>query len=199
MKEVDVLIVGLGPTGAALAGLLGQRGVSVAVFDRLPDLYPLPRAIGMDHEVLRVVQELGLADSLAPHMQPYQPSEYRGMDGQLIRRLESAPPPYRLGWAPNYVFEQPAFERLLRGRIAELPGVAVHRSAEVQDVGQDQDGAWADVRLDEGTEAMRFRGRYLIACDGGASVIREEILNITMDDLGFHEPWLVVDVLVNDD
>jgi 3-(3-hydroxy-phenyl)propionate hydroxylase len=199
MKDVDVLIVGLGPTGAALAGLLGQRGVSVAVFDRLPDLYPLPRAIGMDHEVLRVVQELGLADSLAPHMQPYQPSEYRGMDGQLIRRLESAPPPYRLGWAPNYVFEQPAFERLLRGRIAELPGVAVHRSAEVQDVGQDQDGAWADVRLDEGTEAMRFRGRYLIACDGGASVIREEILNITMDDLGFHEPWLVVDVLVNDD
>ena len=59
MTEADVLIVGLGPTGAALAGLLGQRGVSVAVFDRLPDLYPLPRAIGMDHEVLRVVQELG--------------------------------------------------------------------------------------------------------------------------------------------
>ena len=199
MTEVDVLIVGLGPTGAALAGLLGQRGVSVAVFDRLPDLYPLPRAIGMDHEVLRVVQELGLADSLAPHMQPYRPSEYRGVDGQLIRRLESAPPPYRLGWAPNYVFEQPAFERLLRGRIAELPNVAVHRSAEVQGVGQDDEGAWADVRLNEGTEAERFRGRYLIACDGGASVIREKILGITMDDLGFHEPWLVVDVLVNED
>ena len=199
MTEVDVLIVGLGPTGAALAGLLGQRGVSVAVFDRLPDLYPLPRAIGMDHEVLRVVQELGLADSLAPHMQPYQPSEYRGADGQLIRRLESAPPPYKLGWAPNYVFEQPAFERLLRGRIAELPNVAVHRSAEVQGVGQDDEGAWADVRLNEGTDAVRFRGRYLIACDGGASVIREKILGITMEDLGFHEPWLVVDVLVNED
>ena len=50
-----------------------------------------------------------------------------------------------------------------------------------------------------GTEAVRFRGRYLIACDGGASVIREKILGITMDDLGFHEPWLVVDVLVNED
>ena len=75
----------------------------------------------------------------------------------------------------------------------------MHRSAEVQGVGQDDEGAWADVRLEEGTDAVRFRGRYLIACDGGASVIREKILGITMDDLGFHEPWLVVDVLVNED
>jgi len=60
MKELDALIVGMGPTGATLAGLLGQRGLRVAVFDRLPDLYPLPRAIGMDHEAMRVAQELGL-------------------------------------------------------------------------------------------------------------------------------------------
>lgn len=198
MNQADVLIVGLGPTGAALAGLLAQRGVSVAVFDRLPDLFPLPRAIGLDHEVLRVVQELGLADTIAPHIAPYRPSEYRGVGGRLIRRLESAPPPYRLGWAPNYVFEQPAFERSLRGRLRQLPNVSVHLSAEVEEVGQDDDGAWVDVRLFECTETVRFRGRYLIACDGGASPIRES-LGITMEDLGFHEPWLVVDVLVNED
>jgi 3-(3-hydroxy-phenyl)propionate hydroxylase len=91
VKELDVLISGMGPTGATLAGLLGQRGLRVAVFDRLPDLYPLPRAIGMDHEVMRVLQELGVAERMAPHIASYRPSEYRGMDGQLIKRLDAAP------------------------------------------------------------------------------------------------------------
>ena len=141
MKEVEVLIVGTGPTGATLAGLLGQRGLRVAVFDRLPDLYPLPRAAGMDHEVMRIAQEMGIADRMAAHIAPYRPSEYRGMDGQLIKRLDAAPPPHRLGWAPNYVFEQPAFERLLRGRLAELPTVSATTSANVVAVGQNADHA----------------------------------------------------------
>ncbi|MGY1781934.1 bifunctional 3-(3-hydroxy-phenyl)propionate/3-hydroxycinnamic acid hydroxylase [Geodermatophilus sp. SYSU D01036] len=198
MDETDVVIVGLGPTGATLAGLLGQRGVRVAVFDRLADLYPLPRAIGLDHEVMRIVQELGVAERLAPHISSYRPSEYRGMQGQLIRRLDSAPPPFRLGWAPNYVFEQPAFERILRGRLEELPNVVIHRSAEVGAVGQDDEGAWADVRLPGDTHSQRIRSRYLIACDGGASPVRKQ-LGLVLEDLGFDEPWLVVDVLVDDD
>jgi 3-(3-hydroxy-phenyl)propionate hydroxylase len=197
MNQADVIIVGLGPTGATLAGLLGRRGVRTAVFDRLPDLFPLPRAIGLDHEVMRIVQELGVAERVAPHVSPYRPSEYRGIQGQLIRRLDAAPPPFRLGWAPNYVFEQPAFERVLRSRLAELPDVAIRCPAEVLAVGQDEEGAWADVRLPGNTHAQRIRGRYLVACDGGSSLIRRQ-LDITLEDLGFDEPWLVVDVLVND-
>src|SRR4051794_10491166 len=117
MDRTDVIIVGLSPTGATLAGLLGQRGLHVAVFDRLPDLFPLPRAIGLGREVMRIGRELGVAERLAPHVSPWRPSEYRGMEGQLIRRLRAAPPPFRLGWAPNCVFEQPAFERILRARL----------------------------------------------------------------------------------
>jgi 3-(3-hydroxy-phenyl)propionate hydroxylase len=200
MDDTDVIIVGLGPTGATLAGLLGQRGVRVTVLDRLPDLFPLPRAIGLDHEVMRILQELGIADRVAPHISPYRPSEYRGAQGQLIRRLDATPPPYRLGWAPNYVFEQPALERALRARLAELPNVEVHLSVEVLDVGQDNDGAWVELRrLGGETQTERLRGRYVVGCDGGTSAIRDKHLGIAMEDLGFHEPWLVVDVLVNDD
>jgi 3-(3-hydroxy-phenyl)propionate hydroxylase len=195
MKEADVIIVGLGPTGAVLAGLLGQRGVRVAVFDRLPDLYPLPRAAGLDHEVMRIAQELHVADRLTPHISPYRPSEYRGMEGQLIKRLDAAPPPHRLGWAPNYVFEQPAFERILRARLAELPNVQVATSAEVREVGQDADHAWADVVLPGDVEPTRFVAPWLIACDGGASPVRKHV-GIELQDLDFDEPWLVVDAIV---
>ena len=48
-NDADVVVVGFGPTGATLAGLLAQHGLGVVVFDKLPDLYPLPRAVGMDH------------------------------------------------------------------------------------------------------------------------------------------------------
>lgn len=197
MTEVDVLIVGLGPTGATLAGLLGQRGLRVTVFDRLPALFPLPRAAGLDHEVMRIAQELRVADRLAPHVAPYRPSEYRGMEGQLITRLDATPPPHRMGWAPNYVFEQPAFERSLRARLTELPSVRCITSAEVVGVGQDADQAWADVILPGESRSTRLAASYLIACDGGSSPVRKQ-LGLTLEDLGFDEPWLVVDAIVSE-
>ncbi len=196
--NADVIIVGLGPTGATLAALLGQRGIRVAAFDKLPDLYPLPRAIGLDHEVMRIVQELGIAEKVQQHTAAYRPSEYRGMQGQLIKRLDMAPPPFRLGWAPNYVFDQPAFEGILRTRLSELDSVQVHLESEVIGEGQDNDGAWIDVRLKGAASPSRVTAKYLIACDGGASPIRTR-LGIGLEDLDFHEPWLVVDAIINDD
>jgi 3-(3-hydroxy-phenyl)propionate hydroxylase len=197
MTQVDVIIAGLGPTGATLAGLLGQRGLRVAVFDRLPDLYPLPRAIGLDQEAMRIVQELGLAQRMAAHIAPYRPSVYLGMDGQRIKRLDTLPPPHRLGWAPNYVFDQPAFERVLRQRLSELDTVQVFTDAEIRQTGQAGEQAWADVQLPGEQGLTRFTAAYLIACDGGASPVRKQ-LGIELEDLDFDEPWLVVDAIVEE-
>jgi 3-(3-hydroxy-phenyl)propionate hydroxylase len=194
----EVLVVGMGPSGVALAGLLGQRGIRTAVFDRLPGLFPLPRAAGMDHEVMRIAQELGVAEQLAEVVVPYRASEYRGVGGTVIKRLDSPPPPHRLGWDPMFAFDQPAFEAVLRRRVGELPAVTVALEAEVVAVGQDDDGVWADVRDSGATAVRRVRGSYLVACDGGASPVRRQ-LGITMTDLGFHENWLVVDAIVDDD
>jgi len=198
MEAFDVLIVGLGPTGATLAGLLGQQGLQVAVFDKLPDLYPLPRAIGLDHEAMRIMQQLGLADRMQAHIAHYRPSEYLGADGQLIKRLDTMPEPYPLGWLPNYVFDQPAFEKELRARLAEMPNIQVFLEADVVDTGQTPEQAWATVRLAGHQEPVRFEAAYLVACDGGASPVRKR-LGITLEDLDFDEPWLVVDALVNDE
>lgn len=196
--RVDVIIAGLGPTGATLAGLLGQRGVRVAVFDRLPGLYPLPRAIGLDHEAMRIAQELQIADRLGPYVGAYRPSEYRGMVGQLIKRLDTQPEPHRLGWAPNYVFNQPGFEGVLRARLAELASVQVHLEAEIVATGQDEGQAWADVQLAGQAGPTRCVADFLVACDGGASPIRKR-LGIALEDLDFDEHWLVVDAIVPDE
>lgn len=196
--HVDVLIVGLGPTGSTLAGLLGQRGLRVAVFDRLPDLYPLPRAIGLDHEAMRIVQELGLSEQMADCIAAYRPSVYLGMDGRPIKRLDSLPEPHPLAWAPNYVFDQPAFERILRRRLDALQTVETFLGADVLDSGQTQSDAWVLARVAGRAAPVRFTGRFLVACDGGSSPIRKR-MGIALEDLGFDEPWLVVDAIVPDE
>lgn len=197
-NRYDVLIVGLGPTGITLAALLAQHGLTVAAFDKLPDLYPLPRAVGMDHEAMRIMQQLGLAQALEPHIAPYRPSEYRGADGQPIMRVDAAAPPHPLGWMPNYVFNQPALEHTLRAHVAADPRVLMRVDTEVVDVGQTDDGAWVDARGAGDAAATRFTGSYLVACDGGASPIRKK-LGIPLEDLGFDEAWLVIDSIVPPD
>ena len=56
--DCDVAIIGYGPVGATLAGLLAGRGVRTLVIDREVDIYPLPRAAHVDHEIMRIMQEL---------------------------------------------------------------------------------------------------------------------------------------------
>ena len=192
----DVAIVGYGPAGAVAAALLGQAGLKVFVCDRLPGVYEIPRAIALDHEVLRLFQQLGLIDAVLPFTEPFTNSEWFGADGQLIRRMTMVAPPYPQGYTPSIVFSQPPLERLLRERVAQWPGVTVALGTTLTALAQDEHSVSLSLQSADGT-ASTVHARWAIGCDGGASAVRA-ITGIALDDLGFDEPWLVVDVMVND-
>ncbi|MES3003661.1 MAG: bifunctional 3-(3-hydroxy-phenyl)propionate/3-hydroxycinnamic acid hydroxylase [Pseudomonadota bacterium] len=192
----DVAVVGLGPAGAFASALLGQAGLKVYACDKLEGVYGIPRAIALDHEIMRVFQQLGMLDAVAPHCEPFTPSEYFGVDGKLIRRMTMVAPPYPQGHTPSIVFSQPPVERALRARIAEMPNVDVALGAEVLAVEQDAHAASLRVRTSDGGTQV-IKAKFVIACDGGSSRVRS-LLDMPLDDLGFDEPWLVVDVLLND-
>lgn len=194
--DCDVAIVGFGPVGAVAAALLGQAGLSVHVCDRMRDVHAIPRAIALDHEIMRVFQQIGVADAIAPYLEPFTPSEYFGVDGQLIRRMTMVAPPYPQGYTPSLVFTQPPVERALRARVARLPGVTVAPGTELRSLAQDADGVTLSLFPDDG-EPTRMRARWVIACDGGGSTVRG-LVGIGLEDLDFDEPWLVVDVRVNE-
>ncbi|MFM2348162.1 MAG: hypothetical protein RL654_2915 [Pseudomonadota bacterium] len=191
----DVAITGFGPAGAVAAALLGQAGLRVWVGERLAEVHAIPRAIALDHEILRVFQQLGLSEAIAPHIEPFTPSEFFGVEGQLIRRMTMVEPPYPQGYTPSVVFTQPPVEQALRARVAQMPSVAVALSTEVRALHQDTEGVTLSITAADGQEAV-VRARWAIACDGGASGLRGQ-LGIDLIDLDFDEPWLVVDVLCN--
>jgi len=193
--EYDVAIVGFGPAGAVAAGLLGARGIRTFVCDRLREVYDKPRAIALDHEMLRLFQQMGVLAQLEPFIEPFTDSVYYGVEGQVIKRMSTVAPPYPLGHLPSVVFTQPPVERVLRAHAKSFSSVTVALGRTMQHLHQDTDGVTLTLSDDAGLTSS-VRARYVIGCDGASSTVRTQ-MGITLKDLAFDEPWLVVDVLVN--
>ena len=196
----DVAIVGLGPAGAIAAALLGQAGLRVFVCDRTDVIYDKPRAISLDHEVMRVFQGLGLAQRVLPFTEPFTASEHFGAKGQMIRRLDMLAPPFPMGWTPSMVFLQPPVEKVLRDFVLSLPNITVRLNTCLLALEQDEHAVTLELEHrcePQAAQKETRRARYLIGCDGAASTVRP-LANLALNDLDFDEPWLVVDLLVND-
>jgi 3-(3-hydroxy-phenyl)propionate hydroxylase len=192
----DVLVVGFGPAGAVAAGMLGARGHSTLVVDRLTDIYDKPRAIAIDHEILRHFDNMGVAEQVMPYIAPFTASQHFGAKGQLIRRIDMVPEPYPLGYTPSMVFTQPPVEAVLREHADSFDCVTVSLGVEMIDLDIRKDEVIATLK-DASGETRTVAARYLIGCDGASSRVRD-LAGIKLEDLIFDEPWLVIDVLVND-
>jgi 3-(3-hydroxy-phenyl)propionate hydroxylase len=195
--QYEVAVVGFGPAGAVAACWLGQAGIRTLVLDKSRRIWDIPRAVAIDHEILRIFQNLGVVEKILPYTAPFGASEHFGVEGQLIRRIDLVPPPYPMGYLPTMVFSQPPVETLLREHAAEHATVEVRLGEEVITLRQGHDHVSLELQSEDGTKSV-VTARYVIGCDGASSRIRQ-CLDVKLDDLGFDEPWMVVDVLVDED
>ncbi len=194
----DLAIVGFGPTGALLANLLGARGWRIALLDREPALLDLPRAVHFDGEVMRIFDAAGLAGTIAPLVRPSAGMLYINVAGEVMLERKPASGSGLHGWSDNYLFHQPELEGALRVGVARFAGVQVFVQHEVEAVAQDESGATLTVRSLQ-TDAVRsLRASWVVGCDGARSLVRE-VIGCAQVDLGLHQPWLVVDVLLQRD
>ena len=190
----DVAIVGLGPTGATLANMLGAAGARVIVIEREHDLLNLPRGVHFDGEVMRIFQGIGLADAIEPLTRPSGGMQYFSAAGKLLVERVAATTIGPHGWRDNYLFHQPYLERPLRAGLARYPNVAVRLDTEL--VAIEQDAARVTLRIHpiDGSEE-RVHARYAIGCDGARSLVRQ-VIGADHEDLGLQQPGLVGDVLL---
>jgi 3-(3-hydroxy-phenyl)propionate hydroxylase len=185
----DVIIVGCGPVGAVAANLLGQYGHRVLVLEQFADAFPLPRAVHIDHEMMRLFQNMGLVEQMLPLMRETEGHMHLGADGDVIRYMGSKGKPKRFGWANDYFFYQPELEAVLRRAMTRFDHVEFRQGVKVDSITQSDAGC----RVGAGDEI--FTARFVIACDGARSPVRS-LLGIDLFDFGFEEAWLVVDANV---
>jgi 3-(3-hydroxy-phenyl)propionate hydroxylase len=192
--QSDVIIVGCGPVGVVAAHLLGEAGISTLVIERDREPYDLPRAVHLDHEIMRIFQSVGLAELLLPQLIMPAGAMHFGADRGVIRQFQAMVTTDRLGWGSDYFFYQPDLERALRAALMDRGTVQRLLGHEVVRVEQDEYSVTVVAHGDHGPVAAS--ARYALACDGGRSTVRQ-CVGIALNDLGFDEPWIVVDAMVD--
>jgi 2-polyprenyl-6-methoxyphenol hydroxylase-like FAD-dependent oxidoreductase len=177
-EDCQVVIVGGGPVGVGLAVDLGLRGVSCAVVERRSGLSGIPKGQGLSQRSLEHCYFWGVADEVraARAMPPGYPigqvTTYRDLRGEFWQAA-----PGRDLLRPYYFqaherLPQYRTEEVLRRRMSQLPTVRSWLGWRATGVAQDADGVSVVVEQDGRTETLR--GQFVVGCDGGHSLVREQ-------------------------
>ncbi len=189
--EVEAAIVGAGPVGLMVANLLGLAGVRVVVLERNQGLLGLPRAIAYDAETLRLFAQIGLFDEIAPGL--VQDPHVRHVNARNVTLMAADFPRGLYGQSSLGTFYQPDFEKALLKGLSRFDTVRVAFGHAVAGFEQNGTGVALKVATPEGERALR--ADYVVACDGGASGIRDR-LGLKLIGSTYSERWLVIDAIV---
>ena len=166
--EVDVLVVGAGPTGLALAAQAHDHGARVRIVERRAAPFRPSRALIVHPRTLEVLRPLGVTEALLE----------RGDVAPAVRlHLGSRQIDVRLGpfalpdtAFPHLLFvRQAVVEEVLSDALARR-GLGIERGVELVAVEPGAEGARATLRA--GTVTQRVRCRYVAGCDGANSTVR---------------------------
>lgn len=187
--QTEVLVVGHGPVGAALSCFLGQMGIDTLIIDKASGILDMPRAIALDNEALRILQQAGLSeDAFAKHpiQEVLMRSPYASLFGKACTKGG-------IDGHPKLVtFYQPDLEAALRNKAKELGCISLIENTEL--IGfQECDGYILAEAVDLHRNPIKIKAKYLIGADGANSLVRR-LIGQTFEGETYAEDWLIVDV-----
>ena len=196
---VRILVVGCGPTGLTVAGVLKTRGIDVTLVDKYPGVLKATKAAAIHARTLEVLDTLGVAQRIVDEGQKVEFLNLRTHyeDRLVVRFDELADTRY------PFMIDLPQYrtEEILIDRLTEL-GVAFRRSVELTDLRQDKDGVRVtlqpldpDSHTPEG-EAEDHKFDYVIGCDGVHSKVRAKIGQEFSGET-YADPWCLTDAQVD--
>ena len=180
--DFQVVIVGGGPTGLALAIELGKKGVACAVFEQNATTSTFPKASANGARTLEHYRRLGIVEGIRrigfPHetayftrLAQYELARFRlsGMDS--LTRDDDAPGTWFTPELPQRM-QQIRVEKFLHDYAATIAGISLRygwRVTAVQDLGDAVEIKIEDVNTGA-TEALR--SKFVVGCDGPRGLVR---------------------------
>ena len=189
--KTDVLIVGAGPTGLALAVQLIRYAIDFVIVDKREATTPYSKAIGVQARTLEIYQQLDLADQLID----------LGLIAKGARLLEGGEqraevPISNLGQGKSpypflLIVEQGRHEHLLYNFI-KSHGHDVRWQTTFEGFLQNDAGVAGSI-VNANGEEQQIEAKYLVACDGPKSGIRHQ-LGLTFEGSTLERLFYVADV-----
>lgn len=182
MQHTPVLIIGSSMVGMTLSVLLAKHGIKGCItVEKHASTAIHPRAAYFHPRTMEIYREIGLYDAMiAESAKQYDINagiyDVESLAGKHIQTwlgnvnegIEDVSPVSRT------FLTQHMFEPLLR-RAAEESGANLQFSTELVAFQQDSTGVTAIVRSTETGEKRIVRAKYMVACDGNRSPVREQL------------------------
>ena len=179
-KRYQVIIVGGGPVGLALALDLGRRGISCALIERRVRAHRIPKGQNLTQRTLehfyfwQIEKELRAA-RLMPSGYPI--GEFT-VYGNLMSDYWQVPAGRELVrpyfFQDNERLPQYQMEDVLRTKLATYPNVDVYFGRTATSFQQTGDVVHVTTIRDDGSDEQVWDADYLVGCDGGHSIVRDQ-------------------------
>jgi len=179
-KRYQVVIIGGGPVGVALAVELGQRGIACALIERRREPQRIPKGQNLTQRSVEHFYFWGVADALraARILPPSYPMSGIVAYRDLNNEYWSAPPlreivnPYY--FQENERLPQYQAEYVLRTRLTQFENVETRFGWTAESISQDAAGVEVAIAEDGGPGRELLQADYAVGCDGAHSMVREQ-------------------------
>ena len=187
--STEVLIVGAGPVGLALALELGTRGIRCLVVEKRDGSISVPKMSVVSTRNMEICRRWGIADEVRNVVwDPDRQLDFVYVETLKGTELARVPvPSYRQRRRSDYTPEvgchcpQIYFDPILKRRVSRHKSVQFLYDTTVTGFEQQADGVTVTLQTADGVRNLR--ADYLVGCDGTTSSIREA-LDIKLEGLG---------------
>jgi 2-polyprenyl-6-methoxyphenol hydroxylase-like FAD-dependent oxidoreductase len=180
-KRYQVIIVGGGPVGVALAVELGLRGISCVLVETRIGMHRIPKGQNLTHRTLEHFRFWGIADELrtARVMPPGYPigevTAYESLSSEFWHAPAGRELLHAFYAEANDRMPQYQMEMVLRRKMASLPHIDSRFGWTAKAVEQDGNGVRVAIAKEGAAASEVLEADYVVGCDGGHSVVREQI------------------------
>ena len=197
-RTTDVLIIGAGPVGLTLAIDLVRRGIDVRIVEREVAPSRASKAKTIQPRALEVLDDLGAVGGVLRVGVIDLPMRFHDASGGVIDKLTmsvQADEVFSTPYPDPIWIAQFDVDAALRGRFEDLGG-RIEFGTEATFLNQDQEGVSTRLSTPLGEEEVATR--YVVAADGGKSVIRQQVGLPLMGETYENQRWYLGDVTAPD-